>query len=76
MPREPRTWKNLGTVELEPERRNPDLENLGTSEPRNLGTPEPPEPQAPYLNMFFATNQRLAGRSARRRMYHGNQYSP
>ena len=29
-----------------------------------------------YLNMFFATNQTFAGRSASRRMYHGNQYSP
>ena len=29
-----------------------------------------------YLNMFFATNHTFAGRSASRRMYHGNQYSP
>jgi hypothetical protein len=27
-------------------------------------------------NMFLTTNQTLAGRSASRRMYHGNQYSP
>ena len=29
-----------------------------------------------YLNMFLTTNHTFAGRSARRRMYHGNQYSP
>ena len=29
-----------------------------------------------YLKMFLTTNQIFAGRSARRRMYHGNQYSP
>src|SRR5207248_7122508 len=27
-------------------------------------------------NRFLTTNQTLAGRSARRRMYQGNQYSP
>jgi hypothetical protein len=26
--------------------------------------------------MFLTTNQTFAGRSASRRMYHGNQYSP
>ena len=29
-----------------------------------------------HLKMFLTTNQIFAGRSARRRMYHGNQYSP
>src|SRR5207244_3582987 len=30
-----------------------------------------------YLaSTFLTTNQTLAGRSAKRRMYHGNQYSP
>jgi len=28
------------------------------------------------LNKFFTTNQTFAGRSASRRMYHANQYSP
>ena len=29
-----------------------------------------------HPNMFFTTNHTFAGRSASRRMYHGNQYSP
>ena len=29
-----------------------------------------------YRNMFLTTNQTFAGRSASRRMYQGNQYSP
>ena len=34
------------------------------------------ESQAGYRNRFLTTNQTLAGRSARRRMYQANQYSP
>jgi len=31
---------------------------------------------ASYENMLLATKNRFAGRSARRRMYHGNQCEP
>jgi hypothetical protein len=40
---------------------------FGTLEPDYCGS---------HLNMFFITNQRLAGRSASLLMYQGNQYSP
>ena len=36
----------------------------------------PPVGHAPYPTNCFATNQRFAGRSARRRMYHGNHAEP
>ena len=40
----------------------------------NLQGPMAQGPEAHYLaNIVRATNQTFAGRSARRRMYHGNQ---
>jgi hypothetical protein len=41
-------------------------------------SPQPPAPSpCPYrAKMFLRTKPTFAGRSARRRMYHGNQYSP
>jgi hypothetical protein len=42
-----------------------------------IGHRAPPGARSPYFeNMFLTTNQTLAGRSASRRMYQGNQYSP
>ena len=56
--------------------RKPDLTAFAKASAVRRSVRAEAEGPAYALNMFLITNVTFAGRSASRRMYHGNQYSP